>query len=162
MTQMGGLATKAPVLAAFFVAGTMASIGLPGLKSLGRVYDFRSLAETEKTRWLVAPAAVGIISAIYGLRAVARISWAGPRVVHGTPVEWIDRRYQDVREGSGMSLSRGASAHHIFPRVFSDYVIPNWQRFILKRRATCPCTPRLAHPKQLSMRRLPTNERAAC
>ena len=30
LAQMGGLAQKAPVLAAFFVAATLASIGLPG------------------------------------------------------------------------------------------------------------------------------------
>ena len=30
MSAMGGLAQRAPVLAAFFVAATMASIGLPG------------------------------------------------------------------------------------------------------------------------------------
>lgn len=75
MTAMGGLATKAPVLAGFFVAATMASIGLPGFGNFwGEFTIFAALAETELTRWIVAPAAIGIIiSAIYGLRAVANV-----------------------------------------------------------------------------------------
>ena len=72
---MGGLATKAPVLAGFFVAATMASIGLPGFGNFwGEFTIFVALAETGMTKWIVAPAAIGIvISAIYGLRAVSNI-----------------------------------------------------------------------------------------
>jgi NADH-quinone oxidoreductase subunit M len=75
LTAMGGLARKSPVLAGFFVAATMASIGLPGFGNFwGEFTIFAALAETELTRWIVAPAAIGIIiSAIYGLRAVANI-----------------------------------------------------------------------------------------
>jgi NADH-quinone oxidoreductase subunit M len=80
MKEIGGLATKAPVLAAFFVAGTMASIGLPGFANFwGEFTIFAALAETEMTRWIVAPAAIGIIiSAIYGLRAVANVFFGKP------------------------------------------------------------------------------------
>lgn len=80
MSAMGGLATKAPVLAAFFLVGTMASIGLPGFGNFwGEFIIFASLAETDATRWIVAPAALGIIiSAIYGLRAVANIFYGQP------------------------------------------------------------------------------------
>jgi NADH-quinone oxidoreductase subunit M len=80
MSAMGGLATQAPVLAAFFVAGTMASIGLPGFGNFwGEFTIFASLAESEATKWIVAPAALGIIiSAIYGLRAVANIFFGKP------------------------------------------------------------------------------------
>lgn len=80
MQLMGGLAAKAPVLAAFFVAGSMASIGLPGFGNFwGEFTIFAALAETEMTRWIVAPAAVGIvISAIYGLRAVAKVFFGQP------------------------------------------------------------------------------------
>jgi NADH-quinone oxidoreductase subunit M len=80
MASMGGLATKAPVLAAFFVTGTMASIGLPGFGNFwGEFTIFASLAQSELTKWLVAPAALGIIiSAIYGLRAVSNIFFGQP------------------------------------------------------------------------------------
>ncbi len=81
MSEMGGIATKAPVLSAFFVAATMASIGLPGFGNFwGEFTIFAALAETELTRWIVAPAALGIIiSAIYGLRAVANIFFGKPK-----------------------------------------------------------------------------------
>lgn len=75
MDEMGGLARKAPVLAGFFVCAMMASIGLPGpglanfwseLSIFMATYVFKS--------WLLAPVAVGIvISAIYGLRAIAKV-----------------------------------------------------------------------------------------
>ena len=75
LSSMGGLATKAPVLAGFFVAATMASIGLPGFGNFwGEFTIFVALAETGMTKWIVVPAAIGIvISAIYGLRAVSNI-----------------------------------------------------------------------------------------
>lgn len=78
MSDMGGLATKAPVLAAFFVAATMASIGLPGFANfLGEFAIFNAL--WAKSGWLVALAALGIlISAIYGLRAVSSIFFGDP------------------------------------------------------------------------------------
>ena len=74
MSDMGGLASKSPVLAAFFVAATMASIGLPGFANfLGEFSIFNAL--WAKSGWLVAFAALGIlISAIYGLRAVSASS----------------------------------------------------------------------------------------
>jgi NADH-quinone oxidoreductase subunit M len=74
MGAMGGLARKTPVLAAFFVVATMASIGLPGFGNfIGEFTIFMSLGESEATRWIVLPTAIGIIiSAVYGLRAVAR------------------------------------------------------------------------------------------
>ena len=75
MNEMGGLAKKAPVLAAFFVCAMMASIGLPGpglanfwgeISIFLAVYDFRN--------WLVYAVVAGIvISAIYGLRAIASV-----------------------------------------------------------------------------------------
>ncbi|MDQ8202654.1 NADH-quinone oxidoreductase subunit M [Pelagicoccus sp. SDUM812003] len=75
MEEMGGLAKKAPVLSAFFVCGMMASIGLPGpglANFWGEFGIFLSLWQFKS--WLVFVAATGIvISAIYGLRAVARV-----------------------------------------------------------------------------------------
>ncbi len=73
LAEMGGLATKAPVLAALFVAGTMASIGLPGLANFwGELTIFVSLWHI--SIWVTFVAIIGVvISAIYGLRATARI-----------------------------------------------------------------------------------------
>jgi len=73
MNEMGGLAVKAPVLAALFVAATMAGIGLPGLANFwGELVIFISLW---KISMLVTGLAIGgvIISAVYGLRATAKI-----------------------------------------------------------------------------------------
>jgi NADH-quinone oxidoreductase subunit M len=73
MVQLGGLASKTPVLAVCFVAATMASIGLPGFGNfLGEFSIFHAL--WMDSGWKVAIAATGIlISAIYGLRAVSRV-----------------------------------------------------------------------------------------
>lgn len=123
MSSMGGLATKAPVLAGFFVAGTMASIGLPGFGNFwGEFTIFAALAESPATKWIVAPAALGIIiSAIYGLRAVANIFF-------GTPTEAFAGRLEageivDLKgfERLPASILIGAMViAGLFPRVFSD------------------------------------------
>jgi len=75
MDEMGGLSKKAPVLSAFFVCAMMASIALPGpglanfwaeLSIFIAIYQFKS--------WLIYAAVAGIvISAIYGLRAIANV-----------------------------------------------------------------------------------------
>jgi NADH-quinone oxidoreductase subunit M len=123
MTQMGGLATRAPVLAAFFVAGTMASIGLPGFGNFwGEFTIFVALAESELTRWLVAPAAVGIIiSAIYGLRAVGRIFFGPPSEAFAPHL--ADGRIEDMKRFEKLPacfLVGGLLLIGIFPRVLSD------------------------------------------
>lgn len=73
LTEMGGLAQKTPVLAAFFVAATMASVGLPGFANFwGELTVFVSLWKFSP--WITAAAVAGVvISAIYGLRAAARV-----------------------------------------------------------------------------------------
>lgn len=73
MQEMGGLAQHTPILAAFFIAAMFASIGLPGFANFwGEFTIFLGLWEYSPI--LVALAAIGIIiSAIYGLRAVAAI-----------------------------------------------------------------------------------------
>jgi NADH-quinone oxidoreductase subunit M len=78
MAEMGGLAQQTPVLAAFFVAGTMASIGLPGFANFwGELTVFVSLWQFSP--WVTAVAVAGvIISAIYGLRAAARVFFGPP------------------------------------------------------------------------------------
>ncbi|AHF91176.1 NADH-quinone oxidoreductase subunit N [Opitutaceae bacterium TAV5] len=78
MGEMGGLVKHAPVLAAFFVVATMASIGLPGLANFwGELTIF--VAAWQFSKLYTALAVTGIIiSAIYGLRAVARVFF-GPQ-----------------------------------------------------------------------------------
>ncbi len=73
MDDMGGLAQKTPVLAAFFVAATMASIGLPGLANFwGELAIFVGAWKFSAAYTALAVAGV-IISAIYGLRAAAKV-----------------------------------------------------------------------------------------
>ncbi|PTX95794.1 NADH-quinone oxidoreductase subunit M [Opitutus sp. ER46] len=73
MDEMGGLVTQAPVLAAFFAAASFASIGLPGFANFwGELAIFVALWAFSPTLTVIAVAGV-IISAIYGLRAVARV-----------------------------------------------------------------------------------------
>ncbi len=75
MEEMGGLSKKAPVLSAFFVCGMMASIALPGpglANFWGEFGIFVSLWQYKP--WVLCIAATGvIISAIYALRAIARV-----------------------------------------------------------------------------------------
>jgi NADH-quinone oxidoreductase subunit M len=73
MTEMGGLAQKTPVLAAFFVAATLASIGLPGFANFwGELTIFVALWKFSPLYTALAVAGV-VISAIYGLRSAARV-----------------------------------------------------------------------------------------
>jgi NADH-quinone oxidoreductase subunit M len=73
MTEMGGLAQRTPLLAGFFVAATMASIGLPGFANFwGELTVFVALWNFSP--WITVAAVAGVvISAIYGLRAAARV-----------------------------------------------------------------------------------------
>ena len=79
--ELGGLAARTPVLAAFFVAATMASIGLPGFGNFwGEIGVFLALrAEPLWVQALVASTVV--VSAIYALRAVAAVFF-GPASKH--------------------------------------------------------------------------------
>jgi len=75
MIEMGGLAEKTPLLACFCMAATLATIGLPGFGNFwGEFGVFLSLGESSENLVFLIIAALGIIlSAIFGLRAVARI-----------------------------------------------------------------------------------------
>jgi NADH-quinone oxidoreductase subunit M len=75
---MGGLCQKAPVLAAFFIAATFAGIGLPGFANfVGEFSIFVAL--WQYAPWMVVLATLGVvISAVYGLRAVAKIFYGSP------------------------------------------------------------------------------------
>jgi NADH-quinone oxidoreductase subunit M len=73
MDQMGGLAQRAPVLAALFLAATFASIGLPGFANFwGELPIFVSLWGFSHALTVVALTGT-VISAVYGLRAMARV-----------------------------------------------------------------------------------------
>jgi NADH-quinone oxidoreductase subunit M len=85
MDEMGGLATHAPVLAALFVAATFASIGLPGFANFwGELTIFVALWKLSPLFAALAIAGV-IVSAVYGLRAAARVFF-GPRTARFTAV----------------------------------------------------------------------------
>lgn len=85
MDEMGGLAQKAPVLAALFVAGTFASIGLPGFANFwAELTIFVALWKFSAPITVLAIAGV-IISAIYGLRAAAAVFF-GPATARMTEV----------------------------------------------------------------------------
>ena len=75
MSSMGGLGKKTPILACFFVAATLATIGLPGFGNFwGEFGIFLSLGQNPDHYVILFLAALGIIiSAIFGLRAVAKI-----------------------------------------------------------------------------------------
>ena len=78
MDEMGGLAQKTPVLAAFFVTGTLASIGLPGFANFwGELTIFVALWKFSPFITALAVAGV-VISAIYGLRSAARVFFGPP------------------------------------------------------------------------------------
>ena len=73
LDEMGGLALHTPVLAAFFVAASFASIGLPGFANFwGELTIFVALWPFSPVLTAIAVGGV-IISAIYGLRAAARV-----------------------------------------------------------------------------------------
>jgi NADH-quinone oxidoreductase subunit M len=78
MEDMGGLAQKAPVMAALFVAATLASIGLPGFANFwGELTIFVALWQFSPLITALAVAGV-VISAVYGLRSAARIFFGTP------------------------------------------------------------------------------------
>jgi NADH-quinone oxidoreductase subunit M len=78
LSDMGGLAQRTPVLAAFFVAATFASVGLPGFANFpGELTIFVALWKFSP--WVTAVAVSGVvISAIYALRAAAKIFFGSP------------------------------------------------------------------------------------
>ena len=100
LAEMGGLAQKTPVLAALFVAATMASIGLPGFANFpGELTIFVSLWKFSPGMTAVAVSGV-IISAIYGLRAAARVFFGSP----SEPLQRVMAAHPPVDMGWGERL----------------------------------------------------------
>jgi len=100
MDEMGGLAKKAPVLAAFFLTAVLASIGLPGpglLNFWGELAIF--MAVYDYAMWMVVPAVFGVvISAIYGLRAMGRVFYGEESetfIKHQTENPVIDLKWSE-------------------------------------------------------------------
>ena len=90
MSKMGGLYKQTPVLASFFLAGTLASLGLPMFANFwGELTILTSL-------WNFSPVfcALGatglVISAIYGLRAFANIFMGSPSEKLSLKIRSID------------------------------------------------------------------------
>jgi len=78
LQQMGGLAQKAPVLAALFVTATFASVGLPGFANFwGELPIFVALWGFSHCLTVIALLGT-VMSAVYGLRAAARVFF-GPQ-----------------------------------------------------------------------------------
>ncbi|PTY00781.1 NADH-quinone oxidoreductase subunit M [Verrucomicrobia bacterium LW23] len=77
MDKLGGLASSAPILATFFLIGSMASIGLPGLANFaGELLIFMAGFKTYPSITFFAIWGV-VIGGVYQLRAVASIFY-GP------------------------------------------------------------------------------------
>lgn len=91
MLKMGGLYRQTPVLAGFFIAATLASLGLPGFANFwGELSILMSLWSFNPA--ICAVAATGIIiSAIYGLRAVANIFM-------GEPTKELEPKFSGIKD----------------------------------------------------------------
>jgi len=87
MNAIGGLSKKAPVLCGFFLAAILANIGLPGFANFwGEIGIFISLWDFQP--WMVFIAVFGVvISAIYGLRAVANVFLGEPKEAFAKTME---------------------------------------------------------------------------
>ncbi len=112
LDELGGLASRTPVLAAFFIAATMASIGLPGFGNFwGEIGVF--LALRAQPLWIQATvASTVIISAIYALRAVAA-TFFGPTSAPLTArletapcddINWIERIAASILLGASLTI----------------------------------------------------------
>ena len=93
MAECSGLYRKTPVLSAFFIAATFASLGLPGfLNFWGELTIFLSIWEWNRLAAILAVFGI-VLSAVYGLRAVAQIFYgkAMPRLLMNEDLSWSSR-----------------------------------------------------------------------
>lgn len=117
LSELGGMGKQAPVLAGFFIAATMASIGLPGFANFwGELAIFVSLWKST-TPWVIAPAVLGIvISAVYGLRAVSKIFFGDAKATYqGGDLTALEK-------WPALVLLIGLLAVGFWPRLVSDEV----------------------------------------
>ena len=123
MEKMGGLGAIAPNLSVLFGLSILASIGLPGFANFwGEFVIFTALAESDLTQGFLYLAVIGIIiSAIYGLKAIALI-------VFGVPSEVLKEKFHNgsLRDMSYLEifcsiiLFASLLLYGIFPKVLSD------------------------------------------
>ncbi len=123
LDEMGGLVKHAPVLSAFFVAATLASIGLPGFANFwGELTIFVAAWKSFPTLTVISIAGV-VISAIYGLRAAARVFF-GPqtealdKVLAEKPA--TDLRWSE--KTPALLLLAGLFVLGFWPKAFSDSI----------------------------------------
>lgn len=117
MPEMGGLFKKTPILCGFFVAASLASIGLPGFANFwGEFTIFVGLWQFSPAFAVVAITGI-VISAIYGLRAVARIFY-GPAsaVVQDNTIEDL----AICERTPAVILFVALIAVGVFPKLISD------------------------------------------
>lgn len=123
MDRLGGLQSKAPVMAGIFTLFVMASIGLPGLS--GFVGEFLILIGSFSThRWWAVVAAFGVvISAVYML-------WSYQRIFHGKPSEpdlIPESRPIEIKKGQILVLAPLiviVVALGLYPRPILDRITP--------------------------------------
>ena len=120
-SENGGLAKRTPVLAALFVAATMAGIGLPGFANFwGELGVFTSLGSLPVWKLLLVISGI-VISAIYGLRAVAAIFFGPePQAQRDAPIPagdivWAERLVV-------LLLLAASVAVGFWPRLLGDAV----------------------------------------
>lgn len=123
MDEMGGLAQSAPVLAAFFVTATMASIGLPGLANFwGELAIFVGAWKFSAVYTALAVSGV-IISAVYGLRSVAKVFFGPASPAFGKIM--AEKKPADLTWGEkvpALVLLAALLVIGFWPKGFSDSV----------------------------------------
>jgi NADH-quinone oxidoreductase subunit M len=92
LMKMGGLATRAPVLAALFLVVTMATLAIPGSANfIGEFYILNSVFD-EKIAYAIVASAGVVLAAFYALRLYQRS-------MHNRLPEGIASRELSWREG---------------------------------------------------------------
>ena len=126
ISQFGGLASSAPVLAGIFLIVVLSSLGLPGLN--GFVGEFLVLLATYQSYgWWVIPATFGIVlAAIYLL-------WAYQRVFHGPVTVEANREIKDFRMREYVMfvpLVALIVAIGVYPKPFLERIEPSAKRLV--------------------------------
>lgn len=125
VSELRGLQSPAPVLAALFTVAMLASIGLPGLN--GFISEFLVLSGTFLThRWWAVVATVGIIfAAIYLL-------WAYQQVFHGK-VDAASAAIRDVTWSERLVIAPLIAlivVLGVYPRPVLDIIQPSVNRLV--------------------------------
>ncbi len=123
MGELGGLAKYAPIMTGYFIAASMASAGLPGFANFwGELSIFLALFGHQP--WLAAAVLSGIIiSAVYLLRAVAKIFFGEP-----TPAmkDHLDKNpftdMQELERTPAVLLLFALLVMGIFPKLITESI----------------------------------------